>query len=278
MSISKKNGRLRVLLATSNARRHRAFIERLSRYDVDVLVVSESQPIDTGSVRVQSIGLGPSVAQHFKNIAFAEQKIFGPSKVINLNCSILPISLGEINHADCFEEIKRFTPNIAFVFGSSWIKQPLIGYLEKVDSYNIHMGVSPYYRGHSTNFWAFWRGEPQFVGATILKLNKELDAGAIVAHVRPQLIDADDYYMYSMRVADQAIQTCSDIITNAIEGLKPRQHVGVDPESISYFKSSEFTDNVAKEFLEGHEKMMRKYIESGVLLGNHLWQIPLVFE
>src|SRR5690606_39404976 len=62
--------------------------------------------------------------------------------------------------------------DVYVVFGASYIRGPLIDYLVARGAINIHMGVSPYYRGSSCNFWALYDGRPEYVGATIHKLSR----------------------------------------------------------------------------------------------------------
>jgi methionyl-tRNA formyltransferase len=56
---------------------------------------------------------------------------------------------------------------------------------------NIHLGLSPYYRGSGTNFWPLVDGRPEFVGATLHVVAAKVDAGPILAQVRPQAEASD---------------------------------------------------------------------------------------
>jgi methionyl-tRNA formyltransferase len=76
------------------------------------------------------------------------------------------------------------------VFGTGLLKAPLI------DAFpgrilNIHLGLSPYYRGAGTNFWPLVNGEPEYCGATIHFLDIGVDTGPIIAHVRPDIREGD---------------------------------------------------------------------------------------
>ena len=51
----------------------------------------------------------------------------------------------------------------------------------------MHLGLSPYYRGAATNFWPLVNREPECVGATIHQAILEVDAGAVLNQVRPEL-------------------------------------------------------------------------------------------
>jgi methionyl-tRNA formyltransferase len=86
--------------------------------------------------------------------------------------------------------MRRLEPQAVLVFGTGLLKQPLI------DSFpgrilNIHLGLSPYYRGAGTNFWPLVNGEPEYCGATIHFLDIGVDTGPIIAHVRPDIARGD---------------------------------------------------------------------------------------
>ena len=72
--------------------------------------------------------------------------------------------------------------DLYIIFGSSFIKGDLIDFLIEKKAINIHMGVSPYYRGADCNFWALNDNNPHLVGATIHLISKNLDSGPILFH------------------------------------------------------------------------------------------------
>ena len=84
--------------------------------------------------------------------------------------------------------MKRHWTDLFIVFGSSFIKGKLIEELLKRRSINIHMGVSPFYRGSSCNFWAAYEENFHLIGSTIHLLSKGLDSGDILYHALPTII------------------------------------------------------------------------------------------
>jgi folate-dependent phosphoribosylglycinamide formyltransferase PurN len=100
------------------------------------------------------------------------------------------VDAGGCNDADEIAAMRRVQPDVVLVFGTALLKQPLI------DSFpgriiNIHLGLSPYYRGAGTNFWPLVNGEPEYCGATIHFLDIGVDTGPILAHVRPDIAPGD---------------------------------------------------------------------------------------
>ena len=80
--------------------------------------------------------------------------------------------------------LQSHQPDFVILYGSSIIKPPLLDFY-KDKMINLHLGLSPYYRGSGTNFWPLVNREPECIGATIHLAVQRVDAGEILAQVRP---------------------------------------------------------------------------------------------
>ena len=74
---------------------------------------------------------------------------------------------------------------------------------------NLHLGLSPRYRGTATLFWPFYFLEPQYAGFTFHKLSKDPDSGAILHQGVPQLNKGDKIHTVSCKVV---LKACNDLI------------------------------------------------------------------
>ena len=74
-------------------------------------------------------------------------------------------------------------PDVVLVFGTGILREPLLSAFDG-RIINIHLGLSPYYRGAGTNFWPLVNREPEYVGATIHYLDAGIDTGPILAHAQ----------------------------------------------------------------------------------------------
>ena len=82
----------------------------------------------------------------------------------------------------------------------------MAAFLIEKKALNIHMGVSPYYRGTACNFWALYDNNPHLVGATIHLLSKGLDSGPILYHALSQLKTTPfEYTMSTVKAAFHSI-------------------------------------------------------------------------
>ena len=105
-------------------------------------------------------------------------------------------------------------PDVVLVFGTSLLKQPLIDQFPG-RIINLHLGLSPYYRGAGTNFWPLVNGEPEFCGATIHMLDEGVDTGPVIAHVRPAIAAGDGPH----DIGNKTIVAAADALAGAAEAL-----------------------------------------------------------
>ena len=141
-----------------------------------------------------------------------------------------------------------------FRSGASYIKGWLVDFLVENRAINIHMGLSPYYRGSSCNFWAMYDNNPGYVGATIHLLSKGLDSGNMLFHCVPKPIRGDTPYDFTMRAVLVAQ-------TGLLEKVRKNEIFSMESvtqdksQQIRYTKNNEFTDAVAQDFMSRAIKM-----------------------
>lgn len=120
------------------------------------------------------------------------------SQVPHIQCK--PEMLNSLNTVNF---IKDYDPDCAFVFGPDLIKEPVLSVLP-VDTINLHLGLSPWYKGSATLFWPFYFLQPQFAGATFHKIVSEADAGAILHQSLPELMQNDGIHQVAVKTVLKA--------------------------------------------------------------------------
>jgi len=212
---------MKITLFTSNQKRHIYLINKLSKISKELNVVLESRTIFTGATK-SYYRKDTTIKNYFKKVNNAEEEIFGNQFINNnkKNVNIIPIQMGDLRYLKKNDLRKFLKSNIYIVFGSTYIKENLIKHLVKKKAINIHMGVSPYYRGTDCNFWALVDGNPQYVGATIHYLTAGLDSGPIIYHALSKY--KKDPFLYSMNTVKSAINSLVEKIKNKkIFKIKP---------------------------------------------------------
>ena len=174
---------LRVLLLTGDGLRHRYAASRLAQKTNLVGVVSEGK-----AAIIAAPDLLPQDDQHVIDQHLAERDTVERRLLRDMphfpDTRLLEIAHGAINTPAVFAWAQAQAPDLIVLYGTSLVKPPLL------DAYdgriiNLHLGLSPYYRGSGTNFWPLVYNEPECVGATIHLAVASVDAGAILAQLRP---------------------------------------------------------------------------------------------
>ncbi|AKP26371.1 Formyl transferase domain protein [Leptospira interrogans serovar Manilae] len=238
---------MKITVLSSNQPRHLNLARELSSFAEIVYFVSEVNTIFPG--KVSDFFKKSDVMQgYFSQVIESEKRIFGDIDFLPNNVRTLAVKSGDLNMLTMKQLGDALLSDLFVVFGSSYIKGWLIDFLISKNALNIHMGLSPYYRGSSCNFWALYDGNPAYVGATIHMLSKGLDNGDMLFHCIPKLKEGDtsfDFTMRSVLVAHEGLVKA--IQSNSIFSMPTvKQDRSLE---VRYTKNIEFTDSVVSEFL-----------------------------
>jgi len=239
---------MKITIFTSNQRRHIFLINTFSKIAKEIFVIQECTTMLPG-IKNGIYKKSKDFGKYFENVAKAEKKFFKKNTIeISRKCKLklLPIQFGDINHLKT-KNIKEFLKSDIFiVFGTGYIKKQLCNFLIKKKTINIHMGISPYYRGSNCNFWAIQDNNPHLVGATIHLLDKKIDNGKILYHAISEY--EKNPFVYSMSTVKSAIISLKKKIEkNKILKIKPIRY---KKKNIRYSLKKEFTSKLAKNFLK----------------------------
>tara|TARA_Y100000741_G_scaffold315264_1_gene261068 strand:+ start:1082 stop:1867 length:786 start_codon:yes stop_codon:yes gene_type:complete len=254
---------MKVTVFTSNKNRHNYLINSLSNICDELYVIQECQTIFTGIIPGH-YPASDNFKKYFEKVNNAEYKIFGNSYVnqSSKNIKVLPIVLGDLNKCS-FSLLSDFLKSdIYIVFGSSYIKGELADFLIKQKALNIHMGVSPFYRGTDCNFWALYDDNPQLVGSTIHMLSKGLDSGPMLFHAMSNVkLDPFDYAMSTVKSAFHSI--AERIKDKSIFDIKPVMQD--KSKEIRYSTKVDFNEEKIKDFFKKEINLEIKQFDNQLL-------------
>ena len=247
---------MKITVFTSNQPRHISLIESLANIADEVFAIQECNTVFPG--KVEGFFKKSDIMQkYFTRVISAEKEVFGNLKFTSPNVTQLILKPGDLNLLDINILSPALKSDIYIVFGSNYIKGDLIDFLIQQKALNIHMGVSPYYRGSSCNFWAMFDDNPHLVGATIHLLSKGLDSGNILFHAIPKPEEIDPFVlgMKSVKVAHSAlIEYIKTDLLHRFIPLKQNREL-----EIRYTKNKDFNDIVAKQYLNNLPSPKRVY-------------------
>ena len=107
-------------------------------------------------------------SKHFKERDQIEKKQFGKYEnlISNINKKdFIKISSKELNSNKILSYLKNFKADFIFIFGVDLISKKILKVIRN-KNLNLHLGLSPWYRGSATFFWPFYFLQPNYVGAT----------------------------------------------------------------------------------------------------------------
>lgn len=146
------------------------------------------------------------------------------------------IQKGEINTR--LEQIIALNPDLIIAYGCSIIKPPLIqSFRDKI--INVHLGLSPYYRGAGTNYFPFLNNELQYVGATFMYMNEGIDTGEIIHQIQAQIFPNDSVHSVGNRLISKLPKYLTQIILNYENLVRIPQPQ--DIKSGKLYKNKDFT-------------------------------------
>lgn len=182
---------MKVLLATGNHPRHKYLICLLKEAGfVNALIIEKRENFIPSPPENLDDLTKAFFTMHFEKRNQAEAEVFD-SKIseadIDNRLEILP---GEINHQKTIDFVAKNQPDILITFGIGILHQKFLSIAPK-EIWNIHGGLSPWYKGTITHFWPSYHLQPQFTGCTIHYINSKIDGGAII-HQTPAVLEHND--------------------------------------------------------------------------------------
>jgi len=248
---------MKLVLFTSNGIRHKYVTNTLSQNVDDTLVICECNQNDAIDEKEDAV-LSP-IDEHFRLRYLTEKKIFSGNDYFN--DTVLPLIYKEANLRYTYQIVKEFEPDLMIVFGSSIIKEPLLS-LKPNRFINLHLGLSPYYRGSGTNFWPFVNDELEYLGSTILHLDAGIDTGDIICHVRPNIELNDNVHTVGCKIIKSSVESLIKII-KLLDGGKKLNRVKQWEVKDRYYKTKDF-DEIALSKYKNNLKnnMIKNYLES----------------
>ncbi len=249
------NKNMRLVIFTSNALRHKFVANSVASVADDVLIVSECRPSNVALS-------GDEIALHFQLRAETEKKFFGEHATFRY--PVLPIMYKEANAQFVYDIVKEFNPDVGVVYGSCIIGDPLLRLIPQGRFINLHLGMSPYYRGSGTNFWPFVNDELEYVGSTLLHIDAGIDTGDIIKHVRPEWEDGDTVHMAGNKVIKKSAAALVGLLGEIRDGKKLNRVKQWDVSDERYYKKKDFDEVALKKYYENIEGgMVQRFVGEG---------------
>lgn len=254
----------RAVLITSDQARHRYVAGVLARGLRLEGIVSEAKGAPAPAPMSESASepeLHPDdarvVSAHFAERDRVEADLLGPAPGFP-DVELRKVVKGGSNDLDVFHWVEGLDPDLVLLYGSSIIRPPLL------DTWsgrmiNLHLGLSPYYRGSGTNFWPLVNGEPELVGATLHLAVAKVDAGPILAQVRPEARPGDRAH----HLGTKTLMAAAELLPDVAEAFHRGSLEGVEQDLSGgrVYRTRDFTADAVRTLWRNLEEgMMERFL------------------
>jgi folate-dependent phosphoribosylglycinamide formyltransferase PurN len=182
---------MRAILLTSTFRRH-VFVANTVATACDLVGVWQEEKTFQPERYAHDAADEGVIRRHFADRDASEEHHFASAGEVKVARGALHrvVSAGACSDPAEVALMTAGRPDVVLVFGTGILREPFLTAFEG-RIINIHLGLSPYYRGAGTNFWPLVNRQPEYVGATIHYLDAGIDTGPILAHARPRIEHGD---------------------------------------------------------------------------------------
>jgi methionyl-tRNA formyltransferase len=134
-----------------------------------------------------------------------------------------------VNDDACKEVIEKFRPDIILVNGTRIISKKILNCTNAI-FVNMHVGITPWYRGSHGGYWAIYNNDIANFGTTIHLVDSGIDTGAVIEQSFTKPGTEDNFTTYPIIQAAEGINLLKKNLPKIISGnfsRKKHQEKGV---------------------------------------------------
>ena len=254
--------KIRLTIITSNSFRHKYLIKYLKSFFEIVLVIVQSKS-ESYFPSYKNNYEKKYLEKHFNSLKKAEKSLFTIDK-FPLGLKYKFIDSKSLNDDENLSLINEYDSDYVVLFGCGILNvNKLSKFKDKV--INLHLGLSPYFKGSATNFWAMYFNYFEYVGSTIHIASPLVDQGKILFQIK---IDSNQkycsYYNLVTRLTKKSIEKLKNVLINYDQN-KITPKIQNDDNCLRITKKSEFTFQKLNYFLNNFEDNFRNFLKKNNL-------------
>ncbi len=165
------------------------------------------------------------------------------------------IERGTINDEKYPLQIAAMNIDLVIVYGASILKKSFLHFFPN-KILNVHLGLSPYYRGAGTNYWPLVDGLPESNGATFMFINEGIDTGEIIHQIRATYYYSDSSFSIGNRLIEEMTHVFANLILK-FDSLQKPPLVNFNPLR-KFCKNADFSEESVKKL---HQNFANNMIE-----------------
>jgi hypothetical protein len=129
----------------------------------------------------------------------------------------IPVTdVDSVNGAETRALFEKLKPHVVVVTGTGIIGKRLLSL--GATFINIHVGITPRYRGVHGGFWAIVEGRPDLAGVTVHQVDAGIDTGAVLGQAAITVDAADTYRTLPVKQYLAGLDLMSKAVRDALDG------------------------------------------------------------
>jgi methionyl-tRNA formyltransferase len=205
---------MRAAVLTSTAPRHIFFLQTMAHAFPVAAVLQQAKQNYYVDARKES----EAIRRHFVRLEESEAAEFNPRiGSIRLGTQLVH----NLNTEMLVDQMLGASVEVVLLFGTGILKDVwLRAFPGRI--VNLHLGLSPFYRGAATLFWPIVENRLECVGTTVHLAVERVDAGAILRRIKADPQIGDSYYTLTSRLIRKSIEAMPEIVSDYLSGsIKP---------------------------------------------------------
>jgi folate-dependent phosphoribosylglycinamide formyltransferase PurN len=132
--------------------------------------------------------------------------------------------VASVNDDACKTLLQQLQPDIIIVNGTRIINKKILQCCRAV-FINMHVGITPRYRGSHGGYWALYHNDPENFGTTIHLVDSGVDTGAVIKQIFTKPAPNDNFVTYPILQVSIGIGALKNVLQEALTGnLKATSH------------------------------------------------------
>ena len=127
------------------------------------------------------------------------------------------LKVSSVNEEGCLHAIQLLQPDIIVVNGTRIINKKILQSTNAV-FVNMHVGITPHYRGSHGGYWALRNNDIDNFGTTIHIIDAGVDTGAVIMQVFIKPDKPDNFTTYPILQVAIGIEALKKVLANMISG------------------------------------------------------------
>ncbi len=180
---------MKIVIISGSHPRHLYVVNKMLETGLVVgLVLMQREQMVEDTPEFLSLHIKKLYEKHFRLRAEMEDKYFGQTEITQImgDVPLLKIPRTNLNDVKVEKFIRKVGADCIFSYGPDLLKDNILSTVNDF-AFNLHGGLSHWYKGAATMFWPFYFLEPNYVGTTLHYITRNIDSGNIVQHTGAKL-------------------------------------------------------------------------------------------